>query len=184
MMSFPWIFDKELGKIAGGKGRQRDELILRRGIQPGRHGQRNLAGPQSGEGTVFLGKGPVHCGEVLKLFHDASSGASDTGWDLNGLPNPPRAERSITSSPESALRTQDGLVVNPLETALPLLEASLTSVVRQASPALVDRPFNFAGDDLISFEDDNEDSEVEEQVVIHQDDQPTSFDRLQALNKH
>jgi RNA-dependent RNA polymerase len=72
MISFPWMFDKELGQIAVRKNQRRTELGLQRRIQPGRSGNRPpIRFESSDEDLVFLGEQPVHRGEVLNLFQDS-----------------------------------------------------------------------------------------------------------------
>ena len=73
LMSFPWLFDKELGRIANGTDKDRETTSALQGarkrLQPRRQGEKVA----DEDDNVLLRQGVLHRGELLKLFDDADN---------------------------------------------------------------------------------------------------------------
>jgi hypothetical protein len=74
LMSFPWIFDKELGTIATKVQSERRNLsVPQQGVQKRFHSRKQATQSSIVEDNVALKEGVLHRGELLKLFDDAYS---------------------------------------------------------------------------------------------------------------
>ncbi|KAF2790111.1 RdRP-domain-containing protein [Melanomma pulvis-pyrius CBS 109.77] len=69
LMSFPWVFYSQLGRIAAGDTSDRQEAIMQQGVKkhPRKHIDVGLALPTEAGGDVKTNKGVTHYGELLKL---------------------------------------------------------------------------------------------------------------------
>jgi RNA-dependent RNA polymerase len=68
MISFPWLFDQELGMIATGTDARRQAQAQALPLERWRHGLKRLP---DAEENVMTGAGELAAGDVLELFGDA-----------------------------------------------------------------------------------------------------------------
>ncbi|KAF2400341.1 RdRP-domain-containing protein [Trichodelitschia bisporula] len=79
-MSFPWIFDKELGRIANGICESPGEDLMRH-VVPKHMARSSLT--LNGGGEIETDTGVTECGGVLKLFGDAKTAQGADAQDVH-----------------------------------------------------------------------------------------------------
>jgi hypothetical protein len=128
LMSFPWLFDKELGKIANGTDNDRESIAALQRVKKRLHPRRQGTALADEEDNVLLKQGVLHRGELLRLFDDAdninptlvdgsaTSLKDDTGLNdkLNGTTN----EAPTIGSPVKNASTEEQLMLGPNEDLL------------------------------------------------------------------
>jgi len=79
LMSFPWIFHSELGKIANGMTAGRtDSILAQQGVQKRTHTKKaTLSGIESGRDNIVTAEGVTRRGDLLILFDDVPETAAE-----------------------------------------------------------------------------------------------------------
>jgi RNA dependent RNA polymerase len=149
-ISFPWIFDRELGRIATGHALGKDVIAIQ-GKRQRLHGKAPLA-TDSTDGEVHLSKGVLPSGELLKLFDDESPnavGEDANAHDLDGddmVSVDLDRQRGDNHESEDGSRTPASLLYEPSE-------HGLTSS-QTVKPALLENGLIEAMDDLLVFDEE------------------------------
>lgn len=97
LMSFPWIFASELGKIASGKTASRGEsIVAQQGVQKRPYAKKPAASSlQSGQDNIETAEGVTRRGDLLILFDDVPETAAE--------------DRNMTSDSDHAAMVERGI---------------------------------------------------------------------------
>jgi hypothetical protein len=160
LISFPWIFDRELGRIATGHSLD-ERLIAIQGKQQRLHSKASPFAANRIDGEVLLSKGLLSTGEFLKLFDEESPhmmGQDTATQDVDDddmISVDLDRKRFDGQEDENGLRTPASL----------LYEAS------EQNPhlALPENGQNDAMDDLLVFDDVEQEAKPDKPVVPDED---------------
>jgi hypothetical protein len=148
LMSFPWIFDKELGTIANkAHSDRRNVSVPQQSVQKRFHSRKQAAQSSNDGDNVALKEGVLHRGELLKLFDDADSDVPHYDSAARQQHDTPKVDKVIENTVQPPLqpisRSHEKLLPFPLSPTEDLikfdhLESSPIVAATQVTPDIAD----------------------------------------------